>query len=242
MCNAMCSWMQSRIGVLDRTQRTPIRCKNGHIACSSCCTKMKKCHSCLCPIGPSRCLALENVIESIKVPCPFARNGCRERVGYTQRNLHKQACLYSPCCCPISECAFAGSLKQLSHHFRIRHGDRAIFFMYNVPFMISTGRSEPFQVLLAEDGVLFLLLNNSGAPVGNAVTITLIGPDTLKGAFSYRLIARSTESSIQIESCVTNTKRWDGVFPSKDFLLIPQDFCGMQGVLCLDICVRNKRK
>uniref|UniRef100_A0A1D1YMS4 RING-type E3 ubiquitin transferase n=1 Tax=Anthurium amnicola TaxID=1678845 RepID=A0A1D1YMS4_9ARAE len=219
-----------------------LQCNNGHIACLSCCTKMKKCHSCYFPIGPNRCLALENVIESIKVPCPYASSGCGEIISYAQRRSHEETCIFSPCFCPIAECTFAGSLQQLWHHFRSRHVDHTNFFLYALPFKVSLDENEPIRVFLGEDNVLFLLLNKSDVPVGNVVTMTCIGPDSLKGDFSYQLTARSKESSVHFESSMENIKRWDGDSPSKDFLLIPRGFCGAQGKLSFDVCVRKKQQ
>ncbi|XP_019093672.1 PREDICTED: E3 ubiquitin-protein ligase SINA-like 1 [Camelina sativa] len=44
------------------------RCDNGHIACSSCCTKMKNvCPDCGDSIGDFRCLIMEKILEAFIV-------------------------------------------------------------------------------------------------------------------------------------------------------------------------------
>lgn len=201
---------------------------------------MNRCHSCLLPLGPTRCLALEKVIESIKVPCAYAGNGCGEVVGYAQRDAHKAACSHAPCHCPIAGCAFAGSVAQLARHFGSRHAHCGSSLAYNRPLKLSLDGREPFHALAGEDGILFLLLNNASAPVGHAVSMVCIGPGSLKGRFSYQLRAKSGESCIQFESAVAVVRRRDQALTPPDFLLIPLGFCGDQGRLNLDVCVRIK--
>ncbi|KAJ0239928.1 hypothetical protein HA466_0226410 [Hirschfeldia incana] len=47
------------------------QCDNGHLACSSCCPKLKnKCPSCALPVGHSRCRAMETVLKSVSPPMP----------------------------------------------------------------------------------------------------------------------------------------------------------------------------
>ncbi|KAH9306535.1 hypothetical protein KI387_010939, partial [Taxus chinensis] len=66
------------------------QCSNGHIACSRCCDRLyNKCHSCTKPIGKIRCLAIEKVIESVKVSCKYAYNGCAEMVKFSKRPDHE---------------------------------------------------------------------------------------------------------------------------------------------------------
>ncbi|CAA6665384.1 unnamed protein product [Spirodela intermedia] len=119
------------------------QCQNGHITCSSCCAKMNRCHSCLLPLGPTRCLALEKVVESIKVPCPYAGNGCGEIVGYAQRDAHKAACSHAPCHCPIAGCAFTGSVPQLARHFRSLHAHCGSSLPYNRSLKLSLDDRSP---------------------------------------------------------------------------------------------------
>ncbi|PIA41196.1 hypothetical protein AQUCO_02300177v1 [Aquilegia coerulea] len=85
----------------------PLSCENGHIACSPGCTKLgNKCPSCSWPIGYNRCLAIEKVIESIKVSCEYKPYGSGETFSYRQKNTHEEKCIYAPCVCPISDCSF----------------------------------------------------------------------------------------------------------------------------------------
>ncbi|XP_040364348.1 E3 ubiquitin-protein ligase SINA-like 10 [Rosa chinensis] len=72
--------------------------QNGHISCSTCCTKINnKCPSCSCPIGSNRCRAVEKIVESIATPCQNIKYGCNTRVIYNKKIEHEKTCLYLPC-------------------------------------------------------------------------------------------------------------------------------------------------
>ncbi|XP_058091562.1 E3 ubiquitin-protein ligase SINA-like 10 [Magnolia sinica] len=220
------------------------QCDNGHIACSSCCTKLKnKCHSCSWPIGYSRCLAIEKVIESIKVTCHNARYGCKERVSYSNKLTHAESCVYMPCACPIPDCAFLGSADQLSFHFGSNHwAASSIRFRYNCPFPVSLDKNGPFIVLHGEDGRLFIL-NNSTEHLGNAVAVTCIGPNSSMGGFSYDLITRKGGRSLRLQSFTRSIKRrTDASVSSMDFLLVPHDFHSCVEQLKLEVCIWSTRE
>ncbi|KAF8399028.1 hypothetical protein HHK36_014894 [Tetracentron sinense] len=177
------------------------KCENGHIACSSCCSKLtNKCPSCSWPIGYNRCLAIEKVMESIKVSCRNAKYGCKETVSYNQKHNHEETCIYAPCKCPLSDCSFHGSSEQLSRHFSSKHWASARRFRYNCPFPISFDNSKSFLVLQAEEDGLLFLLNNQTEIIGNAITVTCMMPSSSKGGFSYDLISRNGGSSLRLQS------------------------------------------
>ncbi|KAI8032668.1 E3 ubiquitin-protein ligase SINA-like 10 [Camellia lanceoleosa] len=55
------------------------QCENGHLVCSSCCSKLgSKCPSCAWPIYYHRCRGIEKVIESVKISCQNMEYGCEE--------------------------------------------------------------------------------------------------------------------------------------------------------------------
>ncbi|KAL5809984.1 hypothetical protein ACOSQ3_026680 [Xanthoceras sorbifolium] len=98
------------------------QCENGHVACSSCCSKLgNKCPSCCSPIGHNRCRAIEKVLESVKVICANSKYGCKETMSYSQSHDHEKTCRHAPCSCPLSDCCFVGSSSQLYQHFIGRH-------------------------------------------------------------------------------------------------------------------------
>ncbi|PQQ07984.1 putative E3 ubiquitin-protein ligase SINA-like 6 [Prunus yedoensis var. nudiflora] len=91
------------------------QCENGHIACSSCCTKSKnKCPSCSMPIGYNRCRAIEKILESIRISCQNIKHGCKEMAAtlslqassYTYTSLsgklNMDLCIWHNDRCPAS--------------------------------------------------------------------------------------------------------------------------------------------
>ncbi|WVZ59938.1 hypothetical protein U9M48_010019 [Paspalum notatum var. saurae] len=57
------------------------QCGVGHLICNSCRVSLKKCL--LCPrTAFERCFGMEHVVESIEVPCGFAKYGCTKKMAY----------------------------------------------------------------------------------------------------------------------------------------------------------------
>ncbi|KAG9448979.1 hypothetical protein H6P81_008944 [Aristolochia fimbriata] len=218
------------------------QCENGHTACSSCCMKLKhKCHSCSLPIGYTRCLAIEKVIESIKVYCKNSRYGCRETLSYSNKPNHEESCLHMPCSCPMINCNFTGSVEQLSIHINTSHWASAVRFRYNCPFHVSLDKSEPFNVLFGEDGLLFIV-NNREEDMGHIISVHAIGPPSSKGGHAFNLITKRGARSLSLQSFAPiATKRSGGVAPGVDFLLVPYDFNSCDQ-LKLEVCIWSNRE
>ncbi|XP_019095324.1 PREDICTED: E3 ubiquitin-protein ligase SINA-like 2 [Camelina sativa] len=79
------------------TSPMPIfQCENGHIACSSCCTKVKnKCPACTLPIN-YRSKIVERLVKAIIMPCPNAKLGCTETFSYGKELVHEKTCRFAP--------------------------------------------------------------------------------------------------------------------------------------------------
>ncbi|KAJ6820781.1 E3 ubiquitin-protein ligase SINA-like 10 [Iris pallida] len=211
--------------------RPPLfQCQNGHVACSSCCNKLQnKCPSCKLSINYSRCLALEKVIESIKVPCPYAKDGCKGKLSYAEHLSHADTCIFAPCFCPMPSCTFSASAQLLSSHFDDCHRDSFVRLPYDVPVPIFLDCKDPFCVLRGPRGEIFLLLNDEGCMnSGNGLSMACIGPQGLEGALRYELAVARNGDSLQLKACMTNVKKWMGSYPTNVFLVVPQDFqvCG----------------
>ncbi|XP_010243800.1 PREDICTED: E3 ubiquitin-protein ligase SINA-like 10 [Nelumbo nucifera] len=218
------------------------QCNNGHIACSSCSSKLEdKCPSCCRPIQQNRCLAIEKVVESIKVSCQNAPYGCKEMISYVEKHTHEETCIYAPCACPLSDCNFHGSFEQLSLHVSHVHWDSVRCFRYNCPFPVSLDKNRQLLVFQGEeDGVLFIL-NNKTELIGNALSVTCIGPRSPKEGFLYDLISRREGCSLRLQSftkCTTGQLEGSIV----DFLLIPCNFCGCNGQIKLEVCIWSCRE
>ncbi|KAK9266015.1 hypothetical protein L1049_010752 [Liquidambar formosana] len=217
------------------------QCENGHIACSPCCIKLgNRCPSCSFPIGYNRCRAIEKVLESVKTSCKNIKYGCRETVSYNKKHDHEEACIYAPCSCPLPDCNFIGSSKQLSQHFSLKHSSCAKGFRYDCLFPVSLEMNDKFLVLQEEHGGMLFILNNSAELLGNAVTVSRIGPRSSKREFSYDLVAKKVGSSLRLQSFTESVSGRVNNRSSMGFLLVPSAFFGSCGQLKLELCIRTK--
>ncbi|OEL20643.1 hypothetical protein BAE44_0018337 [Dichanthelium oligosanthes] len=64
---------------------------------------------------------MEQLVDSIRVPCPHAAHGCTDRPVYYNCEGHAQACAHAPCRCPGQGCGFVGSTVALQRHFAAVH-------------------------------------------------------------------------------------------------------------------------
>lgn len=224
--------------------RLVLQCQSGHVACSSCCSKLlNKCHLCSQSIGYNRCLILEKVIESIKIACSYAKYGCRKAMSYADKDAHEETCIYAPCSCPVPTCSFCGSREMLSAHFINTHTFSCERFSYNQILKVEFHKTDPFRALYGKDGHLFLLLNNSVANVGNALSMACFRPRSLEHEFLYELTTdKHNSSSLQLKSSITDITEWKGVYPMKVFLLVPHDLCTPVGKIVINVCIRKIKR
>ncbi|CAL9022573.1 unnamed protein product [Prunus brigantina] len=213
--------------------------QNGHIACSSCRTKIDdKCPSCSGFIGFSRCRAIEKALESIKTSCQNIKYGCKESFTFHKKGEHINACVYSPCSCP--HCNFVSPDLELYQHFRSSHTTFATQFKYNSFFSVSLNAEASFLVLQENnDDTLFILKRNYVEDVGNSVKVTCIQPGFRKG-FLYQLHANAKKMSLKLEAFTESTPSRRAIDnPKTGFLLIPCHFTSPGGQLKMEICIEN---
>ncbi|XP_022143325.1 E3 ubiquitin-protein ligase SINA-like 10 [Momordica charantia] len=211
------------------------QCENGHIACSSCCTKVQnKCPSCSLSIGYIRCRAIEKVLESIKIPCHNSIYGCKMTMTLNERNDHGSLCTYEPCSCPVSDCLFVGSSEKLCSHFSKKHKNSAKSFSYNSRFTLCLNSGDSYRILQAEkDGALFFL-SFTFEIFGNAVTVSRIGPSSSEKKFCYEIKAKTQGSILCLQSIAKEIQGRVEVPPSNRSLLIPNEFFGSSAQTILE--------
>lgn len=218
-----------------------VQCRNGHIACSSCCTAIvNKCPTCCLKIG-YRNRAIEKVLETAEVKCKFAKYGCNETMNYSKKHDHEKRCSQAPCFCPLTDCYFTGSSAQLYLHFSIVHKNSAVQFLYNNCFGITVKATDQYHILQEEkDGILFILNNSKGnGHLGNAISITCIAPTGVGSSIPYDISASSTSGlyTVKFESSSTFSSRMQDVKPSTGFLVVPLYFFSSDGQFKLDVCI-----
>ncbi|KAL6270636.1 hypothetical protein ACE6H2_027547 [Prunus campanulata] len=219
--------------------------QNGHIACSSCRTKINnKCPSCSRFIGFNRCRAIEKALESITTSCQNLQYGCKKSLTFDKKGPHQKACVYSPCSCPLLYCNFVSSAKQVYRHFTSSHEiSAATLFKFNNSFPVLLNAGSNFRVLQEKnDGTLFILKNHYVEGLGNVVTISCIQPVFMSGFF-YELATKAKKDSLRLQSFTRSTPSRqviDDGPPKTGLLLIPCDFITSDGQLKMDICIWPK--
>lgn len=220
---------------------TPVfQCENGHIACSSCCNKVKrKCPSCCMPIGYNRCRAIEKVIESIKVSCQNTRYGCKETIPYSKKFEHEQTCPHATCHCPLSSCPFVSSSKNLYLHFGIQHSASTTRFTYNTTFTLRVETNQKHIFLQEQHESVIFILNHENKQHGRAFNVDCVGSNMLKSSFSYQLTAKNMETSLSLQSVPEICREWVEHTPRKNYLTVPSEFAGYNGILSLNVCIKK---
>ncbi|CAL4964911.1 unnamed protein product [Urochloa decumbens] len=101
------------------------QCLSGHLACGVCHDQHPNKGRCLaCGLAGAyvRCTMVEDIIESIRIQCPYDAYGCRSYVTYhATSDDHQRACPWAPCACAEPGCGFLGSPPMLRDHLRDAH-------------------------------------------------------------------------------------------------------------------------
>jgi E3 ubiquitin-protein ligase SIAH1 len=87
-----------------------------------------------------RCAQLEQLIDTIKVPCSNQTYGCNESIIYHEKEKHESECTHAPCYCPENNCTFLGATCCLLDHFSSVHGWSATNLSYHKPMKVSIAR------------------------------------------------------------------------------------------------------
>lgn len=74
------------------------QCKNGHTICATCLASVRKCPQCRVAFEVDgaliRNLALEALLDSMAVFCPYNKNGCKQLMSRKQVKSHMIDCMY----------------------------------------------------------------------------------------------------------------------------------------------------
>ncbi|CAH2065692.1 unnamed protein product, partial [Thlaspi arvense] len=222
--------------------RKPIfQCNNGHLACSACCTKLKKrCFFCALPTGDIRCRAME------KSHVPMQNTGVNRSLHMEKKKQAMRSCVFfTPCSCPVLDCNYIGSYKDLNNHFRITHKKSPGEIM-----SIEFGRQEIFRLDFNDDPVVFqmekegdlIVIQGFKGSHGVYASVSRIAPVVPVMGQLYCSIARLKENStLRLEFMVKNVQkvREKQEQPEDSFLLIPTHM--LRGDhLKMQICIRRE--
>ncbi|CAH8383717.1 unnamed protein product [Eruca vesicaria subsp. sativa] len=207
------------------------QCDNGHLACSSCFSKLKnKCPSCALLVF-SRCRAMETVLESILLPCQNAKYGCTEIVPFVKEQTHETDCTFADyCCCPAQYCSYAGSYIDLYSHYvssiHLAHAPILTNFCIGSLFAIKMNISD--EVLIANEPLnkLLFAVQCFRESFGVYVTVRCIAPSIRGvGQFLYRLVYVFGGELLTYKSLVMKKIREVSLqTPQDNYMLIPNSY------------------
>ncbi|KAG5535364.1 hypothetical protein RHGRI_023207 [Rhododendron griersonianum] len=157
-----------------------------------------------------------------------------------KRHDHEDKCVSAPCSCPLPDCDFVGSSKNLSLHFTNKHANLAKRFCYNQRIPIALDKQQKYFVLQEQaEGSLFIL-NNGVELYGNVINVSCIGRSSRNTQFFYDLLVMNGGSSVVLKSFTEFVPAWIEHTPLERFLVVPNDFVGSCGKLKLELCIWRK--
>ncbi|CAL5189933.1 unnamed protein product [Lathyrus oleraceus] len=220
------------------------QCENGHIACSTCCSKFKnkcqKCRKCSMDIILQRCRVIENLLQCIEIPCPNEKHGCKETITYSRKRNHEEECVYGPCHCPHSDCDFVAIPEELSKHFSNKHRSSRIKFSYGQFFTLSLKSYDETIVLQEEMDDKLFILNHSSTILGTAVNINIIDSISSESEYGYVIWAKSKKCCMKLHASAESVRRVTSPILSSEFLMIPSGYINSSPSTELEIRITFK--
>jgi E3 ubiquitin-protein ligase SIAH1 len=137
----------------------------GHLACGFCRDQLDTGRCLVCDFAGaySRSTAMEDMVRSTRIQCPYDAYGCRSYVTYYAADEHQRSCPHAPCLCSEPDCGgFAGTPAALLDHLRDAHSWPVDRVRYGATLQLRVPESDPAlqrRLLVAdeEDGAVFLL-------------------------------------------------------------------------------------
>lgn len=97
-------------------------CPNGHSLCSKCFYNSNICSYCRVNIDSNtRNRVLEEMLESMKLPCSYYKFGCRKNILNNNRCKHEYHCTYKPLKCHLDLCNHESNYCDMIHHINNTH-------------------------------------------------------------------------------------------------------------------------
>ncbi|TVU45921.1 hypothetical protein EJB05_05431, partial [Eragrostis curvula] len=163
-----------------------LQCGLGHVLCSICRARLSKCPLCSGTVF-QLCFAMERVVESVVVPCSFAKDGCAKEISYLNKKTHEKGCRYGPCFCPESGCGFIGPTPSLLNHFTT-HKWPSTPFKYNKQFDLVVRPGPHMLHAQNEDGRLFIVNMEPVEPVGHTISIVCPHPNVCQSYYRCSVV------------------------------------------------------
>lgn len=173
---------------------------------------------------------MEKVIKAGLVSCSNAMYGCKQSTTYGNKLLsHEKVCVFAPCSCPIKDCNYIGSYKDLNNHFRGAHKRSPGEIMSSVlksPMVLGLelDGSDNMVIFQEEKEGDVIIVQGFIKSHGVYVTVRLIAPIVPEvRKFSCSLAMVKQYSTLRLGLRVKNIQklRSQEEQPEDDFMLIP---------------------
>ncbi|KAL6627524.1 hypothetical protein ACP70R_031250 [Stipagrostis hirtigluma subsp. patula] len=180
------------------------QCAVGHLACSSCHGQLldSRCYCYVCDNASTftRVPAMEEVICSSRVLCPYDVYGCRSYVPYFDVGDHQVKCPHAPCRCSEPGCGFVGAPPMLRDHLAAApHGWPVDTIRYGCVLQLRVPEQGCHRLLVAEeddDRVFLLSAAAHGAASFRVVTVVCVRASAAAGPqYTCRICAAGPVSA-----------------------------------------------
>jgi len=103
-------------------RKPPIyQCKNGHLLCSDCHSKLTYCPTCRTRLGKIRSLMFERILSKIQHNCKNFDHGCKVKGLLTTLDEHEKDCTYRFVNCGYLSCKDQVPIEDVVEHLKTDH-------------------------------------------------------------------------------------------------------------------------
>ncbi|XP_067000879.2 E3 ubiquitin-protein ligase SIAH1A [Anabrus simplex] len=213
----------------DKYLTTPIgQCEQGHSICSLC-SIGPHCPLCKSEFIDTRSIALENLVNSLLLPCKNEDVGCSDKFPPAVKKVHEAHCLYSffKCICP--ECTWTGERDSMWDHMVNSHGEHTSVEP-SMKFIVDVHNPAAcnYHKMILVHGMVFiakLVYQLSDKKLYGAVLI-LDERDIAEYRYEFSMSgsAKNSERTFSFSRDVhTMTNTFQNIFEGKDCFNFPMD-------------------
>jgi E3 ubiquitin-protein ligase SIAH1 len=218
-----------------------LQCGVGHVLYSTCRAGLTKCPLCSRTVF-ERCFAMERAVESVVVPCSFAKDGCTKEIAYLNKKRHEETCWYGSCFCPESGCNFTGPSTSLLDHFTTHKWSPTQFKYYKQFDLIVRSDMHALYAQEQEES-LFLVNMEPVEPIGHTISIVFVHPNATKSWYWCSVIFSWFTRHLQILTMdkVRCSSLSDGM-PKDFFCVVPNVAGEVMLRTTIDTVVRTRER
>ncbi|KAH7289358.1 hypothetical protein KP509_31G071800 [Ceratopteris richardii] len=174
-------------------------------------------------------LGLEKILESLRIRCKFSSIGCTEgMLPYRFQKIHERKCRFAPRECPLSDCAYMGSLDTFSSHFELLHSVKTLPFCFDTWFTVRLSMTD--NHLLLQGGNDYYLLQAHEERFGKLLYVSFVSPPESDEVHTYQMEVKTGKKHLTLTSSVQNVQQGKLNLNLVDFLLVPRCFLSDEGL------------